>query len=336
MMADNSLNQSAKRREKYLDIAKGIGILLVVMGHSIPDASTPAGISNPYFVILFGVIYSFHMPLFFFISGLLTKPITISADKRRFKLKSLRKLFDRLLVPYFFVGLCYLPFKLLLSSFANKPYDLENLWKIFLGLNPDGELWFLYALFMVKCIALMFDNRINLQGLGLSLILAVVDIKFSLLPCNILWYLFFLLAGMYMRNNYQDMIRQADFTRIVVYLLIFLISNYMLRYQSIVEWKLLTSLSGTMLFLNIALMMSRTKNIITNAFELMGLLSMDIYILSDIVKIPLRIVFWHYLHWYNATFCICTLFSIIISYFITTFVIRKNGFLKRVIIGLEK
>ena len=334
-MAETSLKPNAKR-EKYLDIAKGLGIFLVVMGHSIPDASTPAGISDPYFVILFGLIYSFHMPLFFFISGLLTRPITISTDKASFKFGVLKKLFNRLLVPYFFVGLCYLPFKLLLSSFANKPYDLENLWKIFLGLNPDGELWFLYALFMVKCIALMFDNRVNMPALALSLILAVVDIKFSLLPCNILWYLFFLLAGMYMRNNHQDWIVNTTFTKTVAYLLIFIISNYMLIHMSIIEWKLLTSLSGTLLFLNIALMMSKTDNMLTNVFELLGLLSMDIYILSDIIKIPLRIVFWNHLHWYNATFCICTLFSIIISYLITRFVIRKSSFLKRAIIGLEK
>ena len=335
MMTDNLLNPNVKR-EKHLDIAKGLGIFLVVMGHSIPDASTSAGISNPYFVILFGLIYSFHMPLFFFISGLLTRSIAISTDKGSFKLEVLRKLFNRLLVPYFFVGLCYLPFKLLLSSFANTSYDLENLWKIFLGLNPDGELWFLYALFIVKCIALMFDNRVNLPTLGLSLILAVIDIKFSLLPCNILWYLFFLLAGIYIRNNHKDLIVNTTFTKTVIYLLVFMISNYMLIHMSIIEWKVLTSLSGTMLFLNIALMMSKADNMLANVFELLGLLSMDIYILSDIVKIPLRILFWNYLHWYNTTFCICTLFSIIISYLITKFVIRKSNFLKRAIIGLEK
>lgn len=33
----------------------------------------------------------------------------------------------RLLTPYVFVGLCYAPFKLLLSQFANKPYDIEGI-----------------------------------------------------------------------------------------------------------------------------------------------------------------------------------------------------------------
>lgn len=36
-------------RLAYIDIAKGIGIILVVIGHCIPDASSLTGISNPYF-----------------------------------------------------------------------------------------------------------------------------------------------------------------------------------------------------------------------------------------------------------------------------------------------
>lgn len=46
------------------DIAKGIGILLVVMGH----LGIPPMLSN--------AIYLFHMPLFFILSGLLFAPKT--------------------------------------------------------------------------------------------------------------------------------------------------------------------------------------------------------------------------------------------------------------------
>lgn len=46
-------------RDKTLDIAKGIGILLVVIGHM------------PINIDLYNTIYTFHVPLFFFISGVL-------------------------------------------------------------------------------------------------------------------------------------------------------------------------------------------------------------------------------------------------------------------------
>ena len=48
----------SENRLTYLDIAKGIGIILVVIGHSISNTS-----------FVFHFIYAFHMPLFFYISG---------------------------------------------------------------------------------------------------------------------------------------------------------------------------------------------------------------------------------------------------------------------------
>ena len=48
-----------KKRIEYIDIAKGIGMILVVIGHCINDKTFPGT-----------WIYSFHMPLFFVLSGL--------------------------------------------------------------------------------------------------------------------------------------------------------------------------------------------------------------------------------------------------------------------------
>lgn len=50
-------------RTHYIDIARGIAIILVVIGHGISEYSTG-------FTTLENIIYSFHMPLFFVISGL--------------------------------------------------------------------------------------------------------------------------------------------------------------------------------------------------------------------------------------------------------------------------
>ena len=48
-----------KMREKWVDILKGMGIIFVCLGHLSPGIFTETH------------IYSFHMPLFFFISGYL-------------------------------------------------------------------------------------------------------------------------------------------------------------------------------------------------------------------------------------------------------------------------
>ena len=59
-----------KKRVQYIDIAKGIGILLVVLGHNDLNAYHP---------MLHRFIYAFHMALFFFLSGIFFNP------KRDFK-----------------------------------------------------------------------------------------------------------------------------------------------------------------------------------------------------------------------------------------------------------
>lgn len=70
-------------RYDYLDIAKGIGILLVVWAHILIT-----GVSHR-------VIYAFHMPLFFLISGMLFR-----RDKYKSFFDFLRRRAKRLLVPF--------------------------------------------------------------------------------------------------------------------------------------------------------------------------------------------------------------------------------------------
>lgn len=50
------------QRNSVIDIAKGIGIILVILGHLVS-----------YEDYISSYIFSFHMPLFFFITGYLTK-----------------------------------------------------------------------------------------------------------------------------------------------------------------------------------------------------------------------------------------------------------------------
>ena len=56
---------SARKRIEYVDVAKGIAILSVIVGHTF-SAYDPGSLLNRF-------IYSFHMPLFIFLSGLLQK-----------------------------------------------------------------------------------------------------------------------------------------------------------------------------------------------------------------------------------------------------------------------
>lgn len=123
-----------KQREIWIDVLKGIAIILVVIGHncSMPFAH---------------FIYTFHMPLFFLISGFLLTPVRAK--------KYLKKSFHRLIIPY----ICFL----LLLSFpdfflAIKENNLEgykNLAKTLTHRIYGGQLltgsfgvfWFITVLF---------------------------------------------------------------------------------------------------------------------------------------------------------------------------------------------
>ena len=67
-----------ENRIDWVDYAKGIGILLVVYGHLLSSVFHK-GIQIPkhFFELSDSIVYSFHMPMFFFLSGLLVEKYLI-------------------------------------------------------------------------------------------------------------------------------------------------------------------------------------------------------------------------------------------------------------------
>lgn len=116
------------------DIAKGIGILLVVMGHLRIDA------------VCSNAIYLFHMPLFFILSGLLFAP---EAGMGEFVRKKAR----HLLLPYVLFTVIFVPLRLWEKRVLEGKADFSFSWHC---LSPgffDVPLWFLPALFIVLVMA---------------------------------------------------------------------------------------------------------------------------------------------------------------------------------------
>lgn len=58
------------KRDDRVDILKGIAIVLVVMGHIIDGNMAKGVLSGQAWTIVYNVIYLFHMPLFFVLSGM--------------------------------------------------------------------------------------------------------------------------------------------------------------------------------------------------------------------------------------------------------------------------
>lgn len=86
-----------KQRIAYIDELKGFAILMVVIGHVFYFSFRI--VVNDYNSPWSDFIYSFHMPLFAFLSGLFIKPFT---DR-----KALRKTLERLMLPLLVMGSLY-------------------------------------------------------------------------------------------------------------------------------------------------------------------------------------------------------------------------------------
>ena len=132
-------------RVLYIDQLKGIAILLVVLGHFI-QYNTVEGNRN----ILFGIIYSFHMPLFMFISGYVAY-LTIKPAILDQYFIFLKKKIITILIPFFTWPLLIKPY------FFNNFYDNNPLKTIeILIKGPSGGLWFLWYLFLLYLLYTLF------------------------------------------------------------------------------------------------------------------------------------------------------------------------------------
>lgn len=151
-MEKNNINDHLE----WIDVLKGIGIILVIIGHSIRDGMR----TNMFFNNIYCFIYLFHMPLFFIISGYLLEK---SIEKEQNIDGLINKKIITLLIPFivysFIIYFCFsltkfiqiIP-KNLVQYYSIKEYLLLCL----LGKNPYAfHLWYIYVLFLIEiCIIL--------------------------------------------------------------------------------------------------------------------------------------------------------------------------------------
>jgi len=144
-------------RIEWIDIAKGLGIMCVVLGH-VSDAGIAAKI-----------VYLFHMPLFFILSGYLFRPASAKALYARRKA-------IHLLIPYL-TGITLSGSFFLTHRLAHPPrplplahWGLALLWG---GAQFDGYfgvLWFLTCLYLAQQLLNAMMLRLSLRAVGFWMI----------------------------------------------------------------------------------------------------------------------------------------------------------------------
>jgi len=133
------------QRNASIDIARGIGIVLVVLGHALIGVALalPGHLSLTFLVI---VIYAVHMPLFFLISGAL-----VGSFLKRPWAPALKQLFRRLVWPYFLWSFILLLSHFVMSGYTNTKVSAFQPWTILW--SPPAVMWFLQTLFFAMLLA---------------------------------------------------------------------------------------------------------------------------------------------------------------------------------------
>ena len=135
-------------RTRWIDYTKALGIMLVVYGHvsrGLRDADLLA--FTPAFTLADSVIYSFHMPLFFFLSGWF---FLRSLDKRGTTGLIFSKL-NTVLYPFVLWSIVQGVIEVNLSSYTNGDLSYADIFSMFWA--PRAPFWFLYALFLIFVLA---------------------------------------------------------------------------------------------------------------------------------------------------------------------------------------
>ncbi len=145
-----------KKRLDYLDMTKGLGMILVLIGHLQGDSIFTF---SPYIQPLCVFIFSFHMPMFFIVSGIL---LAIKNDEVKPLKEVAKSRFRGIMIPYLWFSLFYLIVvvaALIKGEIAVQTLYL-NIWYVISGYGMN-VLWFLPALYFGELLFILLRRRIR-------------------------------------------------------------------------------------------------------------------------------------------------------------------------------
>lgn len=274
-------------RIKWLDIAKGIAILAVIVGHTV---SVGSPVRN--------VIFSFHMPLFFIVAG-----YTFKIKPNRFVLISS---FKRLLLPYLLLSTLWISrsYFVSLSSFSFSDFTSSCMTIIMgsgyvtpSGIPAVGMAWFLACMFLAKIlfnVALSNFDRFNCSNLLKWLFFSIIGALGMLiggyfkiylpLSCDVaLLATFFMWIGFYSRQkDFIDSINSIcimDIAMVLIWYFSLRTSQFEMAtrlYQNSF-FAVCAAISGTYLVCRMSMLLEHRLILVGNLLEYIGKNSLLIF-----------------------------------------------------------
>lgn len=141
-----------QERDKTVDILRGLGIILMIMGHIGIGMEKP----DAYFSVWY---HAFHMPLFYVISGYFFSGRKMKTEK--FIVKKAKQL----LIPYFFWGMFHIVYNFIecgsIEMFRSSIIESLIVRPTGEGILYAGALWFLPTLFWINAIYMIMNRMIK-------------------------------------------------------------------------------------------------------------------------------------------------------------------------------
>ena len=339
---------STKQQNAPLDwvtIAKGFGIILVVIGHFIPKGITPE-----YYIHIKNLIYTFHMPLFFLLAGLLYNYQKYSYNEL------VSNKIKRLVYPFISVAIFFFIIKFFAGLFfeMKHPMTLEH---VFIILTDPREsymslLWFVYTLFVIFIIYPIIRKYIsnNFIILGMFILLNLLPFidKNILYTDTVLGDVFknipFFIGGIILREYKQlkEISINGKPITIIIYSILFLILYWLLsEFKEVYYSKFILGVIGSFLIFNISYFMSTyysEKNILKMTLLYTGTSSMTIYLFHNLFLGGVKIGFLQILHIpinFEIMAIIAITLGIVIPMILEKYIFRKYSIFRKYLLGLN-
>lgn len=261
-------------RINSIDILRGIGIILVVLGHAPIDKN------------VLEYIYNFHMPLFFFISGYL---FNLNQDKKFNNFFSNK--FKGLIKVYFYSYIVSIAIWIMFNiiQFGDFNIDLNIVVKEFIlakrnQIRFNGALWFLPALFVTEVTFYTLKKilKLDVWVLVITIYLSYVGLlkyktmaSVNTLPFTldaVMWLIFFYNIGYLVKKYLSNFeVKNAyKWSSVVLGIPSFILLINLNKYYSIIDYfygigaiklkftfVILTQISGILFYYGIALILKK-------------------------------------------------------------------------------
>lgn len=334
-------------RKRFLDIdsAKGLAIILVVLGH-IVARKYPLG--NEWFKFIKHGLYFFHMPFFMYLSGFVYFYTLPKLEENVDYLKYINKKAYRLLVPFFLMGFIAIIGKFIIAPILYVDNPIKDFKSALLSLIWDTSksntifIWYIFILFVFSIVSLFLYRF--LKGKMLPIFLFSLIICFIPMPEYLylnffgLYYVFFILGGFaYLyKDNYFKLIESNKLLFFSAFLAIFSIFYKNIPTNFNFDFRIISFFIGiaSIPFLHSVARIPKIQS--SSILQILGKYTFPIYLFNVPIIGATKGVLLHFFNWNGTNFLIylpiLLLSGIIIPIILSKYFFSKIPTLKKIFI----